>query len=93
MPKSNQKSTQGHVLAGDWASADEHFSEVEYSISSKGTNFKVSAFDGYNGEAADISEVKWDGEVSGITAAQQAAMNASAARAQGLGVNIITNTF
>ena len=95
MPTSNQKSTKGHVLVGIWVSADEYASEVEYSVSSKGTTFRVKATDGNDGEVADIFEVKWDGEVLSFATHWNSTGRFARCRLQALSKNTVslTNTY
>ena len=93
MPKFNQKSNKGHVLTGVWVNADEHASEVEYSVTSKGTTFKVNAIDGNDGEVADIFEVKWDGEVLSFAIHWNSTGRFARCRLQALSQNRVSLTY
>lgn len=65
MPKTRQKkkSTRKHTLVGSRVSGTEYGSEIEYTVTSHGSGFKVQAVDQYDGEAADVFEIKWDGQI------------------------------
>ncbi len=91
--KSDPKSTKGHPLVGIWESADEYCSEVEYSVTSEGANFGVTAIDGYDGEVADIFEVKWDGEVLSFSTHWNSTGWFSRCRLQALSKNRVSLTY
>ena len=93
MPKSNQKSTKGHVLVGVWVSADEYASEVEYSVTAKGMTFSVKAIDGHDGEVADVFEVKWDGEVLSFATHWNSTGRFSRCRLEALSKNRVSLTY
>ncbi len=93
MPKSNQKSTKEHGLVGIWVSADEYASEVEYSVTPKGTTFRVKATDGNDGEVADIFEVKWDGEVLSFATHWNSTGRFARCRLQALSKNRVSLTY
>jgi hypothetical protein len=50
-----------HPLLGTWVNGDEYATEVEYQVSPAGQAFAVRAIDRYDGEEAEVYEVKWDG--------------------------------
>ena len=52
-----------HALVGTWVNGDEYATEVEYQVSSPGQGFTVRAIDRFDGEEAEVYDVKWDGEV------------------------------
>lgn len=93
MAKSNPKSTKGHLLIGVWVSATEHASDVEYTVTSKGATFNVTAIDGFDGEVADIFEVKWDGEVLSFAAHWNSTGRFSRCRLQALSKNRASFTY
>ena len=61
-PRHNKQSTKKHPLVGSWVSGTEYGSEIEYIITSRATGFRVRAIDRYDGEVADVFELKWDGQ-------------------------------
>jgi hypothetical protein len=69
MLKTHQKKTsrKPHPLVGTWISADQH-STVEYMIKLKGNRFAVCAIDSFDGEQADIFEIKRDGQALSFAA-------------------------
>ena len=48
-------------IVGTWASADEHYSDVEFTISRSEASYVVRVCDGFDGEQADVYETAWDG--------------------------------
>ena len=62
-PRHKKESTKKHPLVGRWVSGTEYGSEIEYIVTSHGTGFRVRAIDRYDGEVADVFEVKWDGQI------------------------------
>jgi len=58
-----KKSMRKHTLVGSWISGTETGSEIEYIVTSHGGGFKVIAIDRFDGEVADIFDVKWDGRI------------------------------
>jgi hypothetical protein len=52
----------GHPLIGTWVTDDEYGSEVEYTIAPAADGFAVTATTTYDGEFAEIYDVKWDGD-------------------------------
>src|ERR1035441_1195955 len=54
--------TKPHPLTGTWVNGDEYATEVEYQVSAVGQGFTVRAVDRYDGEEAEVYDVKWDGE-------------------------------
>ncbi len=56
------------LLVGTWSSADEHYSDVEFTITRSGDSYAVQARDGFDGEKADIFETVWDGGVLSFAA-------------------------
>lgn len=56
------KITSNHPLVGTWVSDDEYGSEVEYVITPAANGFAVNATTTYDGEYAEIYDVKWNGE-------------------------------
>ena len=65
MPKPcyKKESTKSHPLVGKWVSGTESGSEIEYTITSRASGFRVRAVDRYDDEVADVFEIKWDGRV------------------------------
>lgn len=60
--KTKQKSKRD-LLVGTWFNADEHATEVEFTITRSGDSYAVSVCDRYDGEQADVYETTWDGSV------------------------------
>jgi hypothetical protein len=56
-----KKKLKRDLLVGTWSSADEHYSDVEFTITRSGTAYAVQARDGFDGEKADIFETAWNG--------------------------------
>lgn len=56
------KATIDRGLAGTWVSCDEFTSSVEHYISISKGRYRVKCLDTYDGEYADVYDVKWDGE-------------------------------
>lgn len=46
---------------GDWNSSEPAWSDVLYTVKTKGTQYVVKAVDTYSGEQAQVSGVDWDG--------------------------------
>jgi len=65
MPKSRHKKKRkgSYTLVGSWVSGTEYGSEIEYIVTPHGDTFKVRAIDQFDGEVADVFEVKWDGQI------------------------------
>ena len=51
-----------HPLVGTWVNGDEYATEIEYQVSTAEQGFAVRAIDRYDGEEAEVYDVKWDGE-------------------------------
>jgi hypothetical protein len=51
-----------HTLVGVWVNGDEYATDVEYQISQRPQGFAVRAVDRFDGEKAEVYDVKWDGE-------------------------------
>lgn len=47
---------------GTWVNGDEYATEVEYQVSQRPRGFVVRAVDRFDGEKAEVYDVKWDGE-------------------------------
>jgi hypothetical protein len=62
-PSYKKKSTRGHTLVGSWISGTESGSEIEFVVKSHVSGFKVKAIDKFDGEVADVFEIKWDGRI------------------------------
>jgi hypothetical protein len=60
-PRYKKESTKSHPLVGKWVSGTESGSEIEYTVTSHANGFRVRAIDQYDGEVADVFEIKWDG--------------------------------
>ncbi len=56
------------LLVGTWSSADESYSDVEFTITGSGDTYAVQICDGFDGEKADIFETAWDGRVLSFAA-------------------------
>ena len=56
------------LLLGTWWSADEHYSDVEFTVTASGDAYAVQICDGFDGERADIFETAWDGGVLSFAA-------------------------
>jgi hypothetical protein len=56
------------LLVGTWSSADEHYSDVDFTITRSGDSYAVQARDGFDGAKADIFEIAWDGSVLSFAA-------------------------
>ena len=61
--KSHKQSDRPHTLVGVWVNGDEYATEVEYVVSAVGEGFGIRAIDRYDGEEAEVYDVKWDGKV------------------------------
>ncbi len=57
-----REKTQTHPLIGTWVNGDEYVSEIEVEVFPVGEGFGVRAVDGYDGEEAEVYDVKWNGE-------------------------------
>ena len=57
--------TRGHPLVGTWQSADhdDFGTGVQFRISADGDQFRVTGVDTHDGEALEVSDVRWDGHV------------------------------
>ncbi|EEF60678.1 hypothetical protein [Pedosphaera parvula] len=61
MPK-REKVRKKYLLIGSWVNGDEYATELEYTVS-KGRNcFRVRAVDRYDGEEAEVYDLKWNKE-------------------------------
>ena len=58
----NKKRRKAQTLVGTWVNGDEYATEVEYHVSPRAKGFAVRAVDRFDGEKAEVYDVKWDGE-------------------------------
>ena len=56
-----RKSSIDRGLIGNWISYDENGSTIEHRISMAKGEYKVTCVDTYDGELAEVYDVKWDG--------------------------------
>ena len=56
------------LLAGTWASADEHYSDVVFTIARSVDSYAVQVCDGFDGERADVYETACDGDTLSFAA-------------------------
>lgn len=59
---SNKVKRKPDTLVGTWVNGDEYATEVEYQVSQHTEGFAVRAVDRFDGEKAEVYDVKWDGE-------------------------------
>jgi hypothetical protein len=59
---SNEVKVKTHTLVGTWVNGDDYATEVEYQVSQRPHGFVVRAVDRFDGERAEVYDVKWDGE-------------------------------
>ncbi len=52
-----------HTIVGTWVNGDECAAGVEYQVFEGQTGLAVCAIDRFDGEEAQVYDVKWDGEV------------------------------
>lgn len=50
------------TLVGTWVNGDEYETDVEYQVSRGTKGFVVQAVDLFDGEKAEVYDIKWDGE-------------------------------
>jgi len=50
------------IIVGTWVNGDEYETDVEYQVSRKARGLAVRAVDRFDGERAEVYDVKWDGE-------------------------------
>lgn len=60
--KRNTEERKTHTLVGTWVNGDEYATDVEYHVSQGSKGFAVRAIDRFDGEEAEVHDVKWDGE-------------------------------
>jgi hypothetical protein len=61
MRRKKPKTKKPHILVGTWVNGDEYATEVEFLVRALGSGFGVRAIDRYDGEEAEVYDVKWDG--------------------------------
>jgi hypothetical protein len=60
--KRSREEMKTHMLVGTWVNGDEYATDVEYQVSWGSQGFTVRAVDRFDGEEAEVYDVKWDGE-------------------------------
>jgi hypothetical protein len=55
--------TKNPTIVGTWVNGHEYGTDVEYQVSQKAQGLAVRAVDRFDGERAQVYDVKWDGEV------------------------------
>jgi len=60
--KRNTEESKTHTLVGTWVNGDEYATDVEYHVSQGSKGFAVRAIDRFDGEEAEVHDVKLDGE-------------------------------
>jgi len=66
--KRNREEMKPHIVVGTWVNGDEYATDVEYQVSEGSNGFAVRAVDRFDGEEAEVYDVKWDGEALSFAA-------------------------
>ncbi len=62
MTRARRRKAKTPTLVGTWVNGDEYETDVEYQVSHGATGFAVQAVDRFDGERAEVHDIKWDGE-------------------------------